>query len=579
MQLDPAPDNPFDIGHSKAALKLIPVAYGGDVFFTYSRVPRIAVVEAESGTAPQVRVHVGLDSNGDGVPQPSELLCEAQADAGQTARCVTDLAQALSASPQATQAWVLIDVPQGLPNTAYAVTLDTAVLHVEVATLMGHSTNQYQTVTGPGQIPAETPFSLRFSWHDPYLQRQGQRSFGAIFVDPEPVLDVSASLGLTLGQAEIIPFALTRTDSTDDVVLIGASDARNDMLIRKNQLLRHAFVDVPPNAATLRIEAGSASPFFLIRADFPQPTSTTEIAAAPPSGAMFRSALVPGGGQRVLIDNGLEPGRWYIVMSSDGVAEENYASFATYLTYAGDAPTLAPGAYFNPARPGHGIFVSQASGQQLVDWYTYLEDGTPTWYIAQNIAPAVGASSWTSPLYRVTWHGDGTSYDQIGFVVLTSTGTNTLIFSWNLEGTYGSEPFQLLATGSCVSVGSTHAALSGMWFPPAQSGYGFDVVATPDFQFFALYIYDRLGVPRWAVGQSGTFATQTALPMLQSLGFCPSCAFTQLTSTTIGSMVVSYADGVSGHLSSYFQFNAPLGGTWTVDQQIAKLTGPATCAD
>src|SRR4029079_10684659 len=110
---------------------------------------RIAVVEAASSTAPEVRVHVGLDSNGDGVPQPSELLCEAQADAGQTARCVTDLAQALSASPQATQAWVLIDVPQGSPNTAYAVTLDTAVLHVEVATLTGHSTNQYQTVTGP----------------------------------------------------------------------------------------------------------------------------------------------------------------------------------------------------------------------------------------------------------------------------------------------------------------------------------------------------------------------------------------------------------------------------------------------
>ena len=54
------------------------------------------------------------------------------------------------------------------------------------------------------------------------------------------------------------------------------------------------------------------------------------------------------------------------------------------------SPTVMQG-YFNPNRSGHGMFLSQADSAWALVWYTYLEDGTPTWYLAANAAPGANA--------------------------------------------------------------------------------------------------------------------------------------------------------------------------------------------
>ena len=239
-------------------------------------------------------------------------------------------------------------------------------------------------------------------------------------------------------------------------------------------------------------------------------------------------------------------------------------------------PTLTPGNYFNPQRPGHGIFISQASGQQVVDWYTFLEDGTPTWYVAQDIAPAASAGTWTSTLYRVTWDGGAGTPTPVGDVTLTATSADHLMFSWQLYGQTGSEAMQLLAAPACVSAGG-NVNLNGEWYPPAQPGYGFDALVLPSQQFDAFYMYDDTGNPRWVVGSNGPFAASSTVPMVQSTGFCPLCAFVAYTTQPAGDFTVKYSNATQGHLTTAITLSAPLSGAWNIDQPIMRLTGSPTC--
>jgi hypothetical protein len=271
------------------------------------------------------------------------------------------------------------------------------------------------------------------------------------------------------------------------------------------------------------------------------------------------------------------PGRWYLVSQYASSRADADVQLSAQLTVGGAMPpTLTPGNYFNPQRNGHGIFLSQASGQQVIDWYTFREDGTPTWYLAQGPAPASGVGTWSADLYRVSWNGTSGSPTRVGDVALTATSADHAMFSWHLDGSSGSEAFELVAQPACVNAGAS-VNLSGEWFPPAQSGYGFDALVLPSQQFEAFYMYDASGNPRWVVGAKAPFAATSAIDMLQSTGFCPVCAYQALTTQPAGNMTVSYENGSSGELSTAITLNAPLSGTWNISQPISRLTGSATC--
>src|SRR5262249_52290669 len=159
------------------------------------------------------------------------------------------------------------------------------------------------------------------------------------------------------------------------------------------------------------------------------------------------------------------------------------------------------------------------------------------------------------------WDGAAAAATPVGEVVLTNTGADQAMFSWQLFGQTGSEAFSLLAAPACVGVGGGNANLNGEWYPPAQSGYGFDALVLPTQQFDAFYLYDATGNPRWVVGSNGPFAASSTVPMLQSTGFCPLCAYQALTTQTAGSLTVDYANAASGQLTTTIALNAPVVGT------------------
>jgi len=224
------------------------------------------------------------------------------------------------------------------------------------------------------------------------------------------------------------------------------------------------------------------------------------------------------------------------------------------------------------------MFLSQVESAWALVWYTYLEDGTPTWYLAANAAPAANAGSWRATLYRLTWNGTVSYSNAVGEVVLTFDSASAFTFSWLLDGQYGSEPFQTGSGASCPSVGGTPTSYSGAWANPAESGWGFSVTAISAVEADAAYLFDAQGVARWLLGVTTTPGAAVTIPLLQHRGFCPTCAFSSVTTTQVGTLNRSYTNKANGSVTLDATWQQGVPGAWTRNNATQlKITGDMPC--
>jgi hypothetical protein len=197
----------------------------------------------------------------------------------------------------------------------------------------------------------------------------------------------------------------------------------------------------------------------------------------------------------------------------------------------------------NVARDGHGIFVDFAGpagnpDQWVTVWYTYLEDGTPTWYYSQAAAPAAGGSGlWSAPLFRVGWNGSATTSTEIGQMLVTPTSPTSMLFSYNIDGDSGSEKMVRLGGGSgCPTSQGAPLDASGHWFSPSLSGFGYSAQYEPTQEVYAAYFYDNAGVARWLIGAKPWNESITQVNLEQLRGSCPTCGFAATSSTLTGTL-------------------------------------------
>lgn len=194
----------------------------------------------------------------------------------------------------------------------------------------------------------------------------------------------------------------------------------------------------------------------------------------------------------------------------------------------GQGPRLRSGAYFNPERSGAGLFLHPAGSDWVAIWYTYLQDGSPTWYYLQAPAPAA-YGQWRSPIYRAAWNGTAATLTPVGQAALTPRSADAASFSFTLDGETGSEAIRVLGRG-CPSLGGQVLDNSQHWFDPRRAGSGYSVqfMAPPSvgqaYEFFAAFVYDDQGQPRFLIGEGPARDSAEALfPLQQLAGWCPLC--------------------------------------------------------
>ena len=504
-------------------------------------------------------------------------LCNTKTNGKEGAVCVADIRPV----PQASRYFV------GIESNA-----DTYLSVNWAGLVLGAGRRDGIVVTGPGHADAGATIPIRMLAPSNTQivslppSSTGPRNFAAVLFDDNGAIG-SANAG-------VLPIAWTSTYAHADVNqpqnLLKSDSLWSTGVPRLGQLapgqsVTRLYFDLPPNngAAYAPISVSLVNDYYtsvdwyVEHEEFPSNSSSALVNFAPPP-----SQMLHGSGKFTIQQP--QAGRWYIVAKnvSDGVISDNtiflLSNGAGSLKFDNViTPAVTPGLYYNPSRSGHGVSISQASGQQMLFWYTYLEDGTPTWYQAQAPAPAANSGWWTAPLYRVAWDGKA-HLTQVGSVLLTPTAENRFIFTWYLEDKSGSEVFdQLARSGDCPNFNGVATNFSGAWYAPALSGYGMDVLALPEQQFNLFYLYDDLGIARWGVGSSLPFLTATTMNFRQNTGFCPSCAVAPISYQSIGSVKIDYASDSTGNLATTLQLQPPLSGSWITNQPMQRLTGTTAC--
>lgn len=514
-------------------------------------------------TSTNTRVYIGQDTDGSGAPEASEVLCYSASDID--SRCAVDA----DWSVPGVRYWVLVH-NQRTTNTQTTITVANVLKEGDADTTV--------VVSGPRRIARQSTIPVRVGWTLPQL-KVGDVAVGFLRIGSDRN---------NVGVVGEIPLIIKRTATIEPRPIV--LDGRGQTLalsLPAGQAHERIVIDVPPNAQSLTVSTQGSGEvdLYLARAtDAPTPPS---FAAAPARGLAQGTSIHAGASETATLlfsgSPGLPTGRWYVTPVNAGSTAADFTLTAN-MTMASASVQPADNAYRNPARSGHGVFLSKAEGVWIVTWYTYEADGKPTWYFASGAPPAATDGVWSAPLLRFGWNGaiagNGTLANTVGKAMLTFDGSGGFTYSWLLNGEYGSEPMSIIATPTCLPTGGTAPSISGGWYAPDFSGWGLFLFTFPSgndvIDFNTAYVYDEQGNPRWLLASGLT--RDTPLTMQQYRGFCPSCAFAPVTSAPVGTLTRSYASNAAGtHAINVLRYLDGIAGGWVVNKSTQKLTRDLAC--
>jgi hypothetical protein len=422
----------------------------------------------------------------------------------------------------------------------------------------------------------DRPYEVRLGWDSPGFE-PGERRLGYLIAENRPGLVVYHE-----------PIRLHRTGLQDAAHVLAPGQARR-VYLAPGEAQDRLVVDVPANAGGVVFSTEGEGEISFYASHVARPDGPG-IGPAPPRGQAQASAHAPGANQVILLEgDSLRPGHWYLTPVNIGSTPAAVSVRADVVSEA-PRPDFRPGHYFNPERPGHGLFLDFAGDQWVMVWYTYLQDGTPTWYYSQGPSPAVDQAQWTVDLMRVTRpFGAPTVAVAAGSATLTilpgpATSSPKLAFGYNLDGDAGWETLTRLGDDRCPMWNGQPLDASGHWYAPANNGAGMSAQLLPNTEVHAVYDYDFAGYPRWLIGQKDFDPAAQAVTLQQLAGFCPTCAVRPVTSQPVGVLLRTFAasshnDGLPGIGSAVIraEFAPPLLGVVSQAAPVYLLSARKGC--
>ncbi|WP_397608264.1 hypothetical protein [Silanimonas sp.] len=508
------------------------------------------LVDARGTSGTDVDLYLGIDSNGNGVADATELVCSSATSGLE--RC--DLALTAQANASS-RYWVL--AYSSLIGQSARVEIFETELDVPVA-------NRTLVATAPGVLAAGESFPVRLAWNDATFL-PGQSRGGWVHVQG----DGGTSLGW-------IPVRIDRAAGEAGAFAL-ESGVDHRLALQAGAAHERLYIDVPPGTTQLSVTSTSASnvDLYLARVDALSASAATPTIAAAPARNQAVAAALTGSGNESLAVSNPAPGRWYVTPAN---ATASSAILNVRATVTALAPRVRAGGYFNPLRSGNGLFLYPAGPELAGLWYTYLQDGTPTWYYLQ--APAPGANGlWRGIIYRSAWNGSSNRLTAVGQATVTPTATGAFTFNYSVDGEAGSEAYSNFS-GACPTVSGAPLDISGHWFDPLRSGSGYSVQSFPDYEFYLVFGYDAQGVPRYLVAErSGFGGTAETLALEQLRGVCPLCTRTgNPARTTVGTLQRRIEGGTLRNITLSATYVNGVPGTWAANDAVIPLGNLRGCS-
>lgn len=233
-----------------------------------------------------------------------------------------------------------------------------------------------------------------------------------------------------------------------------------------------------------------------------------------------------------------------------------------------DRSPFAQGVWWNPARNGDGFKIFNAADQVMVVWYTYDESERPTWYTAQGEISTLGQQSW--PLMKHRWaNGRKADATQVGTLRLNVRHPEAADLVWEIRGRQGTWQIQPFTVSGVVS----EVDHSGLWFDPANSGWGFALTEQGDVMGGLLFTYDAAGEPTWVAGFDRNKPGRVELHAFT--GACTACTYRNPTSRSVGHLSFDFRSDMD--LTVFDELTLPMAAGVNIGgARLVPLSRPAS---
>ncbi|MCF6262047.1 MAG: S8 family serine peptidase [Xanthomonadales bacterium] len=543
---------------------------GGNIFSLLTVSADTLLLRATIGdtTAGDMDLYVGRDNNGNGRPDESELVCSSLSSGSD------EFCELLR--PAAGQWWVMM---QAFTNTpAVPASLTTAVIN---------SGNDASTLiaTGQGLVAENANHKMRLSWQN-VQALEDEEYWGAISLGTDSQFK---------GNMGVIPVTFTRTaerDITTNIILGNNTPAA--FVLPAGAIHKRLVFDVPPGGGNLDFTLAAANPannanlkFRVFRLRYADAFNDAPSVTPRPAGASGKGQASGSGNTAPVVSvsgSALNAGRYY--MTAENTGASSIAVTAT-ANYTGAGPRIKPraGLWGDGAYDGsgsQGFEYNEVGDVWFGIWYTYNEDGTPTWYSFNTGALNANDSAYTTDIIEFTNNPLANPVTQqfttIGKVTITAISETDIKFSYLLNGEYGGSSGIPLSPNTCVNISGNPAPITGTWAPNinvAGAIGGSSVEYGSGNQAVIHYLYDHTGEPRWIVGSGDS--SLTALDALDFRGYCPTCDFVAPTAVTVGTVGQEFSAEDTGTHTLDFTMGAPINAVFNRSMNVFRLSGAIEC--
>ncbi|WP_374605594.1 reprolysin-like metallopeptidase [Arenimonas sp.] len=543
---DPTPENPWNDTGTHTRLHRVENRFLNTPGEPMAQETHRVVVDATAPGGGNTDLYVGVDENLNGLADPGETRCVSAMD-GSIERCEFEL---VIPEDSERDVWVMQHNRGASPVNARSTYFALKRVDHELASLEW-------AATGPG-LPADgEAFPVRVSWSTPAMEAGGA-AMG--------LLALRDGNGALLGE---IPVRFDRPAFAAPGAFLAYGGEAGTYEVAAGEALDRLFVDIPPGATAVTVQLQTQSPL-AVRLLATQAGVGPAVAAAPGAATVLFDGTVNG--NQSLAVSMPAPGRLYIEAENQGAAG---AWLRAQVHGAAGTAAIARGSYFNPGRSGHGLFLYPAGNQLVGIWYTYLQDGTATWYYLQGPDPGA-AKAWQAPIHRATWNGERSVLTAVGLATAT-VHPDGLALSYRLDGEVGSEVIAPLGSG-CPTLGGAPVDASSHWFDPGRPGPGYSVQLFPNYEFYTAFVYDDRGQPRFLTAEAPNFLGADATLTLEQLaGFCPLCERSGAPSRAdVGTLRRRFDAGGLVQMQVDAIFGGGVPGAWSGNDQVQPLGGPGT---